>query len=60
MRERALSSGAIGFCVSGAGPTLLSLYTDEGYPARVAKALVGIENHWQVMPLSVSGGARAL
>ena len=60
VRERALSSGAIGFCVSGAGPTLLSLYTDEGYPARVAKALAGIENHWQVTPLSVSGGARAL
>lgn len=60
VRERALSSGAIGFCVSGAGPTLLSLYTDEGYPARVAKALAGLENHWQVMPLSVSGGARAI
>lgn len=60
LRERVLDAGAIGFCVSGAGPTLLSLYTDEGYPERVAQRLCGLENRWQALPLRVAEGARAL
>jgi len=59
VRELALKNGAFAFCVSGAGPTLLSLYTDESYPQRMAQAVSALQNTWQVLPLDVvrSGAA---
>ena len=60
VRARALSSGAFAFCVSGAGPTLLSLYTDDAYPERMRQAVNDLENQWQVVPLSVATGARPI
>lgn len=57
VRARALESGAFGLCVSGAGPTLLALYTHASFPSRMEKAVQGLENRWQVLPLSVAAGA---
>lgn len=58
VRERALSCGAFGFCVSGAGPTLLALYTGDAFLPRIQHALTPLQNHWQALPLAVGDGAK--
>ena len=49
----AREQGADGFCLSGAGPTLMCLYFDAGFPARMAAALKDMPHHWQCMELEV-------
>ena len=53
VRACALRSGAAAFCISGAGPTLLSVYRDGGFPARMAEAVGALRNRWRVLPLEV-------
>lgn len=49
----AREQGADGFCLSGAGPTLMCLYFDAGFPARMAAALGDLSSNWQCMELNV-------
>ncbi len=65
IRLMALENGAAGFCISGAGPTLLSVYQDEEFPRRMEEAVRGLRNRWRILPLDVDvqgatviGGAR--
>lgn len=53
IRSRALQAGAVGFAISGAGPTLLCIYQDEGFYWRMKQAVRSLEGHWRVMPLHV-------
>lgn len=53
MEEIARACGAAGFCISGAGPTLLCL-TKEGQTAdRIRSSLGELAQHWRVLPLMV-------
>ena len=53
VRRRALESGALGFAISGAGPTLLCIYQDEGFYWRMKQAVRSLKRAWRVMPLPV-------
>ena len=53
--------GAAGFCISGAGPTLLCLSKDPNLEKRLAPALGGLAGHWRILTLKVDGlGARVV
>lgn len=53
--------GAAGFCISGAGPTLLCLSTKPGLAERLEAELGDLAQHWQVLPLRVDmQGARVV
>lgn len=61
VRAAALAAGAHAFYLSGSGSTCMAIYTDDGFPARVAPAVGAIPHHWQVLPLSLdTQGARLL
>lgn len=61
VRQIAAENGACGFCVSGAGPTLLCLYDRQDFPLRMALSVKGLKNSWQVLPLKADReGARVL
>lgn len=49
----AREQGADGFCLSGAGPTLLCLYHEEDFPRRMAQAVREVPGNWQPMSLKV-------
>ena len=49
----ALRSGAVAFCISGAGPTLLAVYRVMDFPRRLEAAVKGLRNHWRVIPLEM-------
>lgn len=53
VRAAAEQCGAIAFCISGAGPTLLALTDDKDFAKRYAKACECLEHHWDIMELSV-------
>ena len=40
-------------CISGAGPTILCVTRDEGFAARMERAVFPLEHHWQVRDLPV-------
>lgn len=57
-RELALSNGAAGLCLSGAGSTLLCISDDAGFSARMALAIAPDLPNWKVISLLPdSGGA---
>ena len=59
IRLNAMAAGAAGMYLSGAGPTLMCVYMDDGFPTRVEKLIAGLRNNWQVMPLDIDNtGAR--
>ena len=45
--------GAIAFCISGAGPTLLALTDDKKFAARFTAECKKLSRQWQVMELPV-------
>ncbi len=53
LRSRALDEGALAFCISGAGPTLLCLSMDEGFDGRMATRLQNMPNNWQLLSLPI-------
>lgn len=53
VRALALSCGALGFCISGAGPTLLCLSMDEAFDARLAPKLSALPHSWQLLSLPI-------
>ena len=53
IRSRALEAGALGFAISGAGPTLFCVYQDEGFYWRMKQAVRSLKHQWRVMPLPV-------
>ena len=53
VKQAAERCGAIAFCISGAGPTLLALTDEAGFAARFAGACQGFEHRWHVMELAV-------
>ncbi len=53
VRTRARQCGALGFAISGAGPTLLCIYQDEGFYWRMKQAVRSLSHQWRVMPLPV-------
>ena len=51
--------GALGFCVSGAGPTLLAVTKDASFAEHIRGALEALPHHWRALDLSVDQkGAR--
>ena len=59
---RALESGALAFCISGAGPTLLCITRDKNLQEKLAKKLDSITTEkWQMLPLHIEfEGARVI
>ena len=53
VRQLALQSGAVAFCISGAGPTLLYLSTDEAVDLAVAAQLHQLEDNWTLLSLPI-------
>lgn len=53
VRQRALKSGAVAFCISGAGPTLLAVHRVMDFPRRLEQAVKGLRNQWRVIPLEM-------
>lgn len=53
VRQLALQSGAVAFCISGAGPTLLYLSTDEAVDRAVSAQLHQLENNWTLLSLPI-------
>jgi homoserine kinase len=53
LRARALESGALAFCISGAGPTLLCLSMDEGFDAEMEPKLGALPNNWRLLSLPI-------
>ena len=53
VRSLALSCGALGFCISGAGPTLLCLSMDEAFDQRLAPKLSALPHNWQLLSLPI-------
>ena len=61
VKAAAEQCGAIAFCISGAGPTLLALTDDETFAMRYATACEHLEHHWHIMELAVDcEGIRAI
>ncbi len=50
-KAAAAGCGALGFCISGAGSTLLCVSADDGFTARMAAALAPVCPAWRVVPL---------
>lgn len=53
VRQLALDNGALAFCISGAGPTLLCLSTDETFDARLAPQLTALKHNWIMFSLPI-------
>ena len=53
VRQMALRSGAVAFCISGAGPTLLAVHRVLTFPQRMEQAVKGLRNQWRVIPLEM-------
>lgn len=61
VRELAFRCGALGFCISGAGPTLLAFYKDERFVQCVQGEVQDFRNTWRVLPLAIdTAGARVM
>lgn len=61
VKAAAESCGAIAFCISGAGPTLLALTDEPTFAARFAACCQGLAHHWQITELAVdTEGVRAV
>ena len=45
--------GALAFCISGAGPTLLCLTDDPGFSGRLTERCAAFCHHWQILELAV-------
>ena len=52
-RALALECGCLGFCISGAGPTLLCLSRGDGFDQALASRMPELGSHWKQLPLPV-------
>ncbi len=52
-KKLALDCGALAFCISGAGPTLLCLSKDENFDETLTHRLSELPGHWMQLPLPV-------
>ncbi len=53
VKKLALECGALAFCISGAGPTLLCLSMEEGFDEALAERLPELSEHWTQLSLPV-------
>ncbi len=53
VKTAAEQCGAIAFCISGAGPTLLALTDEASFAAQFAEKCKRLEHHWIIMELAV-------
>lgn len=61
VEQAAWACGAAGFCISGAGSTLLCIATEDSFAARLAERCRALHGGWRVLPLAVDReGARAV
>lgn len=59
MKHIAEQAGCTGFCISGAGPTLLAFSGDPRVAERIKNALAW-QNVWRVLPLRIGRGAEVI
>lgn len=61
VQASAMQCGAAACCISGAGPTVLCLYEQANFPARMAQAVQSLHHAWRVLPLEIAArGAHIL
>ena len=53
VKTAAEQCGAIAFCISGAGPTLLALTDEASFAAQFAEKCTRLEHRWNIMELAV-------
>ncbi len=53
VKQAAEQCGAIAFCISGAGPTLLALTDEASFAAQFAEKCKRLEHRWNIMELAV-------
>lgn len=53
VKKAAEQCGAIAFCISGAGPTLLALTDEASFAAQFAEKCKRLEHRWNIMELAV-------
>ena len=53
VKTAAEQCGAIAFCISGAGPTLLALTDEASFAAQFAEKCKRLEHRWNIMELAV-------
>ena len=53
VKTAAEQCGAIAFCISGAGPTLLALTDEASFAAQFAEKCKHLEHRWNIMELAV-------
>lgn len=53
VKAAAEQCGAIAFCISGAGPTLMALTDERDFAARLAEQCKSFERRWNIMELPV-------
>lgn len=53
VKAAAEQCGAIAFCISGAGPTLLALTNEASFAAQFAEKCKRLEHRWNIMELAV-------
>ncbi len=53
VKAAAEQCGAIAFCISGAGPTLLALTDEASFAAQFAEKCKRLEHRWNIMELAV-------
>ena len=59
VKKLCLDAGALGFCISGAGPTLLAVTKDKEFADRIRPQMEALPHDWQVLDLAVDRrGAR--
>lgn len=49
----AMDCGASAFCISGAGPALMCVYSDRNFGGRMKAAVRSLHSRWRVLPLNV-------
>lgn len=55
VRKAASALGCDAFFISGAGPTLMCVYQDDGFEKAMAENIKAIPGNWQAMALEVDG-----
>ena len=53
VRAMAMECGAASFCISGAGPTLLCIYKEEGFADKMLEKVKALKNNWRVLPVTI-------
>lgn len=53
VKNAAEQAGCVAFFISGSGSSCMSIYREESFPARAAKAVAPLEGNWRILQLAI-------